>query len=260
MLYRDVTDVHCLADSSLTPDAHDPKRPREHSCPSPETERATPAPSLHAESTASSSATVAVDLFQEAVTSAVNELLPHVLEKELLEKELLREELWKKKMTPVVMEVLPQVLKELLQTTSAGHDDSTHHPTLSTEVERAFTSAHESCVQELEETLDQRVNSASIELEEHSDEIRVDLATYKEDCIASCNDHLNEIKAGFDQGVVERVKDLENIADMVVLKAMDRLNEHFDHIGTQTVRKRGDVLIASEQSQRARSLPVPDGS
>lgn len=47
---------------------------------------------------------------------------------------------------------------------------------------------------------------------------------------------------------------------MVVLKAMDRLNEHFDHIGTQTVRKRGDVLIASEQSQRARSLPVPDGS
>ncbi|EUC28239.1 hypothetical protein COCCADRAFT_109658 [Bipolaris zeicola 26-R-13] len=233
------------AGPSLTLDAHDLKR-------------ATPAPSLCAESTASSCATAPVDLFQEAVTSAVKKVLSHLLRKELLRKKrLLRKKklLGKKKLAQVVMKVFPQVLEELLQKTSAGHDDPTHDPTFSI-IKGAIKSAYESYGEVMDNNLDQSLKSASIELEELNVELKGDLAARAEDEMASCNDHLNEMKAEFDQGVVERVGVLEDYADKVVLNTMDRLNGLLDPVRTRVLHGGGDVPFASEQSQRAMSLPV----
>ena len=248
-------------DSSFTPDAQGLKRAREHSCSSLETELATPAPSLQAESTASSTATVPADLFQEAVTSAVEKVFSHMLKKELVQ---------------VVKQELPQVVAELFRKTPADHSpsrclspaspcnripnalahhDATHtlHPTLSTMIKEAV---HKALDETLDETLDRHHQSVTIGLDEYGDDLRIGLAASHEDHMVHCNDDLNEMKAEFKQYLVDSLDDFEDFADEVVVTTENRLNKLGDTMGNQAFCGRGDVLVASKQSRRATSLPV----
>lgn len=263
--YAHVLGKHSRPDFSPTPDAQDSKRARKYSCSSSETEHATPAPPLRAESTASSTATVPADLFQEAVTSAVENMLSHVLKTEL---------------TQVVKQELPRVVADLFRKTPAGHSPSrclspappcsripnaltnhdatpTHNLTLSTMIKRAVTTAvHEAFDETLHETLDEYYNSVSIDLEEFSGDLKSDWEASNEDHIVRCNDELNEMEAKFNQRLVESLDDFKACADEVVLATENRLNKLGDTISNQAFCGRGNVLVASKQSQRATSLPV----
>ncbi|KAJ5047751.1 hypothetical protein J3E72DRAFT_380010 [Bipolaris maydis] len=245
-------------DSSLTLDAQDLKRARGHSCSSSETELATPAPSLRAESTASSTATVPADLFQEAVTSAVEKVLSPMLEKKLVQ--LVREE-------------LPRVVAELFRETPTGqspsqclspaspcnripnvltHHDatSTHHPTLNTMINEAVQKALK---ETWHEPLDRHHQSITISLDEHSEDLRIGLEASHEDHMFDCNDKRYEMEAEFNQHLLDALDAFVDIVDKVVENC---LNKFGDTISNQVFFRRGDALVASKQSQRATSLPV----
>ncbi|XP_014550246.1 hypothetical protein COCVIDRAFT_115980 [Bipolaris victoriae FI3] len=247
---------HLRSGHGLTPEIPGSKRAREDSNLPPKTKRATLAPSLRAESPASSTATVSVDLFQEAVASAVEKVLSHKLEKELIQM--------------VKKELLP-VLDELLRKTPAGqspsrylspappcsqipnalpHHDATptHRPTLSTMIKEAVTTAvHESLDETFYNAVDQSCNSASIELAELSTTLRGDLEITKEDHMADCNDELNHMVVEAKQRLAE---ELETYAEEMLLRTEKRLNA----IGNRALSK--GLLNVSEQARRAKSLPV----
>lgn len=268
MLYQNMADMYCLARPSSTPD-HDPKRARQDSSLPPETERATPAPSLRAGSTAD---TVVDDLFGRAVTSAVKGELPQVVREEL--PQVVKEEL-----PQVVREELTRVLERLFRSTPAiqspppylspAHGSRTanalppdatptNHPTLHTMINQALARAVRKSLDTVDEFTAEICKAASIELEDFSDGLRFELQANKETLSAICNDEINDMLAELKDDVQKDLSALEDYAEKIVLGAEDRLREisnraRSTHKGLLTVPE-------PEQIERARSLPVPNGS
>ena len=239
---------HLRPGRGLTPEIPGSKRAREDSNSPSKTKRATRAPSLRAESPASSTATVSVDLFQEAVASAVEKVLSQMVQKDLLpvSDELLRK-------TPAGQSPLrylsPAPPCSRIPNVLPHHDATpTHRPTLSTMIKEAVTTAvHESLDETFYNAVDQSCNSASIELAEYSTTLRCELETTKEDHMADCNDELNHMVVEAKQRLEEA---LETYAEEMLLRTEDRLNA----IGNRALSK--GLLNVSEQAQRAKSLPV----
>ncbi|EMD96410.1 hypothetical protein COCC4DRAFT_204879 [Bipolaris maydis ATCC 48331] len=256
------------ARTSLTPDSPLPKRLlQDHTYPRPPKERASPASPLSAKSTASSTATVQVDIFQDLVTSAVE-----------------------KKVLPDLMRAqFPSILQDLLPEVLAGYSPSPslsptrhssqlantptkHRPipsqklTPSTVVRSVISAYTETHLQRiLADALDQAShqaselhNSANAEFEDNLADTRLDFAALKEDHLTAFNDECNEKLVEFKERLVEEKDEVEAHADRVVLKTWDRLNRVDGEVCPQckcvcsTRHKQSEV----SQARRAISLPL----
>ncbi|XP_014556837.1 hypothetical protein COCVIDRAFT_37550 [Bipolaris victoriae FI3] len=252
--------------TSLTPDDYNPKRAREHSRSSLDMDGASPTPSLRAKSTVSSSATVSVDLFQDAVTSAVQQMLSSTLNKTL-------SEVLQKELPSAIRRELPHVLEKIIQKTIADSpsrcsspippctqilNEPTHHVstpnshfTLGKMIKGAVTTAVREALDEARDQSSELYTSASIELEEYSTELKGDLAATTEDHMVNCNENLDEMVAKAEQRLSDYLTDFEAHADELVIKTEDRL---------YSISKKSycspEVHIVPKPGQRAASLPI----
>ncbi|EMD62733.1 hypothetical protein COCSADRAFT_223954 [Bipolaris sorokiniana ND90Pr] len=259
------------ARTSLTPDSPLPKRLlQDHTYPRSSKERASPASPLSAKSTASSTATVQVDIFQDLVTSAVEKVLP---------------DLMRAQFPTILQDLLPGILagsspspslsptrhsSQLANTPIKHRPIPSQKPTPSTVVKSVISAYTETHLQRiLADALDQAShqaseihNSANAEFEDHLADTRLDFAALKEDHLTAFNDECNEKLVEFKERLVEEKDEVEvevkAHADMVVLKTWDRLNRVDGEVCPQckcvcsTRHKQSEV----SQARRAISLPL----
>ncbi|KAJ6284674.1 hypothetical protein J3E71DRAFT_339037 [Bipolaris maydis] len=255
------------ARTSLTPDSPLPKRLlQDHTYPRPPKERASPASPLSAKSTASSTATVQVDIFQDLVTSAVEKVLP---------------DLMRAQFPSILQDLLPEVLagyspspslSPTRHSSQLANTPTKHRPipsqklTPSTVVRSVISAYTETHLQRiLADALDQAShqaselhNSANAEFEDNLADTRLDFAALKEDHLTAFNDECNEKLVEFKERLVEEKDEVEAHADRVVLKTWDRLNRVDGEVCPQckcvcsTRHKQSEV----SQARRAISLPL----
>ncbi|KAI2484548.1 hypothetical protein Ptr902_03488 [Pyrenophora tritici-repentis] len=211
------------ARSSSTPDSPPPKRLlQDPTC--------APSPLERANSTASSTATVQVDLFQDIVTSAIEKVLPDLLRAQL---------------PSILQDILPGMLTgpspsssptprstQIANTLTQHHRTTSHKPTPAAVVRAVLSTYTKTHLQELftdaVEEASELHNSARNEFEDDLVDIRLEIATLKEDHIAAFNEECNEKLAELKERLAEDKEETEVAAkaytDDIVLKTWDRLN------------------------------------
>lgn len=246
------------ARTSLTPETPSPKRVllEDLTCPPSPSERATLVSSPSAKSGASSTATEHVDIFQEAMTTAVKALLPTIV------REMLPD---------IVRDILPRLLAVPQSPSSSSARTPPCHPQLPTvPTISALLGAHVSThlkqiyVDALNKASDQASefhDSVGLEISEVLDEHRIDVLIVKEDAIAELHRECDEKLVEFKERVAEVKEAVEEgvalHADNVVGKACDRLDA-VELKMNKVVRSRCiDFHDAKAKNQlRAISLPL----
>jgi len=248
--------------TSLTPDSPLPKRLlQDPTC--------APSPTKRATSTASSTATVPVDLFQERVISAVEKVLPDLLRAQL----------------PTLLQDLPGILvgpspspslsptphsSQIVNAHTQHRRTSSPKPTLAAllkaaiskhtkiHVQRVFTGALDQAFEQATELH----NSANVEFEEYVGDTRHEFATIKEDHVASLNEEFNGKLEEFKERLVEEKDELEEWVkehiEGVVLQTLDRVNMVKNRVwcGCERLHCAEDEQSGLEQRRRAMSLPL----
>jgi hypothetical protein len=266
--HQHITDIQFLARTSLTPDSPLPKRLlQDATCAPSPTERATSVSSPGSKSTASSTATVQVDIFQDIVTSAVEKVLPDMLRAQL---------------PSILQDLLPGMLAgaspspSLSPTPRSNHFANAHtqhrrapnhKPTpaavfravistqTQTHLQRILTDALDQAHDQASELHD----SAGVEFDEYLADTRLDFATLKEEHIAAfnedCNEKLEEFKERLVEEKDEAEAEVEEHAERTVLKARDRLNMEV-WCRCKSLHCTRDKKSELEQGRRAMSLPL----
>jgi hypothetical protein len=173
-----------------------------------------------------------VDIFQDIVTSAVEKVLPDLMRAQL---------------PSILQDLLPGMLtgsspSPSLSTTprssriadvpSQHPRTPNHKPTPSTIVKSVISTYTETHLQRLlADTLDQASelhNSAALEFEDYVADTRLEFAALREDNMTALDNECNEKLVDFKERLVEEKDEAEvevkAHADMVVVRAWDRLN------------------------------------
>ncbi|EUC43045.1 hypothetical protein COCMIDRAFT_101900 [Bipolaris oryzae ATCC 44560] len=257
------------ARTSLTPDSPLPKRLlQDPTYPRSPKERASPASPLSAKSTASSTATVQVDIFQDLVTSAVEKVLP---------------DLMRAQFPSILQDLLPGILagspspslsptrhtNQLPNTPTKRCPIPSQKPAPSTVFKSLISTYTQTHIQRiLADALDQASqqaselhNSAGAEFEDYLADTRLDFAALKEDNLAAFNDECNEKLVEFKERLVEEKDEAEvevnAHADRVVLKTWDRLNRVDGEVCPRCKCVCSARHKQSEVSQARRAISLP---
>jgi hypothetical protein len=255
--HRHVANAHSLDRTSLTPDSPLPKRLlQDRTCAPLPKERAT---------SASSSATVQVDIFQDIVKSAVEEVLPDILRTQLpsILQDLLPGMLVGPSPSPSLS---PTPCSSQIANALTQHRRSRSHKPAPAAVFRAVISTQTQThlrrilTEALDRASDQASelhNSAGVEFDEYLADVRLDFATLHEEHIAAFNDDCNEQLEEFKERLVKEKDEVEAHADQVVLKAWDRLNmvKNEEWCPCKCLHSAKDKQSKLEQGCRAMSLP-----
>jgi hypothetical protein len=223
--YRAIINAHHSARGSLTPDSPSPKRVllEDPTCLPLPPKRATSVSSLSAKSTNLSTATVHVDVFQEAITTAVERLLPGVLRDVLPD---------------IIRDILPRLLTASQSPSSSpGRPPPCRpHPTsqlptvptisalLSTHVSTYLNNVYVDALGKASDEASELHNSIGVEISELLDEHKIDLAIIKEDAIAELSRECDEKLVEFKEHVADVQEEVEIHADKVMGKVCDRLD------------------------------------
>ncbi|CAA9959442.1 hypothetical protein PTMSG1_02860 [Pyrenophora teres f. maculata] len=245
--------------TSSTPNSPPPKRLlQDPTC--------APSPPERAKSMASSTATVQVDVFQDIVTSAVEKVLPDLLRTQL---------------PSILQDLLPGMLTglspspSLSPTPCSSHivnaltqhrRTSSHNPTPAAVVRAAISTHTKTHLQELlTDALEQASelhNSARNEFEDDLVDIKLEMATLKEDHIAAFNEECNEKLAELKERLAEDEDETEVAAkeysDEIVLRTWDKLNMMEKGVRCRCKCRYGlkNKQVKLEQGTRAMSLPL----
>lgn len=269
--YQLVADTHSPARPSLKPDTRSPKRLFQDTPHAFSPERA---------ASASSTDTVPVDLFQEAIEAAVGKRIDTIVAKpvEAVVGKLI-DTIVVKHVEAAVAKMLPDALhKELGNMYSRMLTGSTPPLSMSATprrtpnanlafellVKRAVSNAVEARlgntfdakVEDALEQISEGLKSAEVKLEEMCDEIRHELETNTEDQLAAFNDNcdarIEEKSEDFRESLEESQKGAEEYVDAMVRKVYGRI----DTAATSTYDHGVKVKQSKpEQTRRTMSLP-----
>lgn len=207
-----------------------------------------------------------VDVFQDAVASAVEKVLPDLLRTQL---------------PSILQDLFPRMLSSpspspclsptprSRQVANAITGQPSHKATPAAVVRAVVSTYTETHLQKiLNNALDQAsqqaselYNSVGVELEDYIDDSKLELATLKEDHVAAFNDDCNEKLAEFKEQLAEEKDETEveikAHADEVVLRTWDRVNMVENACcRCQCPHGPKDKRSQLERGRRARSFPL----
>jgi hypothetical protein len=228
-----IADTHSPVHPSLKPDTPSPKRVFQ------DTSRA---------ASTSSTDTVPVDLFQEAVEAAVKKLIDTKYVEAAVEKHI----------DTIVAKYVEAAVAKMLS--DALHKELASEPlvkrAVSDSVKAHLGNTLDAKVEDALEQISEGLKSAEVKLEEMRDEIWHELETNTEDQLAafndSCNARIEEKSDEFKEFLEESQKGVEEHADAVVREVYDRI----DTAATSTYDHGVKVKQSKpEQTRRTMSLP-----